>query len=93
MLATVLAGSSDLANTAPHGAMPWAWLIPVLASVALLSWLALTVEASSRKVNPSRRNDQDNHRGGEQGGYYVYTPGIYSHSYPPGEAKYNDEPS
>lgn len=80
-----------LANTAPRGAYIGLWIIPVLATVALLSWLALTVEASSRKVHPDRRNDQDNHRGGEQGGYYVYEPGIYSHSYPPGEVKYKDD--
>lgn len=69
------------------------WVIPALAALALVVWLALTIEASSRKIHPNRRNDQDNHRGGNQGAYYVYEQGIYSHSYAPGETKYEDRAS
>ncbi|WP_131732339.1 hypothetical protein [Actinomadura formosensis] len=71
------------ANTAPTGALVYAWIIPVLATVGLLAWLYATRAASSRKVHPDRRNDQDNHRGMEQGGLYTYRPGMFSHSYPP----------
>ena len=72
-----------LAITAPTGATLGLWVIPVLATVGLMSWLTLTVKASSRGAQPERLNDQHNHRGMEQGGYYTYAPGMYSHSYPP----------
>lgn len=71
------------ADTAPTGALVYAWIIPVLATVGLLAWLYATRAASSWKVRPDRRNDQDNHRGMEQGGLYTYRPGMFSHSYPP----------
>ncbi|MFA1551310.1 hypothetical protein [Actinomadura chokoriensis] len=77
MHAAILAGPTQTA------ALMWAWLIMVVAVVGLLSWLFLTIEASARKVHPDRRNDQDNHRGMEQGGLYTYRPGMFSHSYPP----------
>ncbi|TDD71161.1 hypothetical protein E1293_34030 [Actinomadura darangshiensis] len=82
MLTTIVAGPVQ-ADTAPTGALAFAWIIPVLAVIALLAWLYLTIAASSRKVRPERRNDQDNHRGMEQGGLYTYRPGMFSHSYPP----------
>ncbi|WP_433476672.1 hypothetical protein ACQPZP_06220 [Spirillospora sp. CA-142024] len=82
MLSTIVADPA-LANTAPTGALAFAWIIPALATVGLLAWLYLTIAASSRKVHPERRNDQDNHRGMEQGGLYTYAPGMFSHSYPP----------
>lgn len=78
MLATAYADTAD-----PTGAIFWAWIIPVFATLALLGWLWVTVAASSRKVHPERRNDQTNHRGMEQGGLYYYRPGMFSHSYPP----------
>ncbi|GAA2135886.1 hypothetical protein GCM10009727_30380 [Actinomadura napierensis] len=71
------------ANTDPIGPIFWAWIIPVLGTVALLGWLWVTVAASSRRIHPERRNDQTNHRGMEQGGLYYYRPGMFSHSYPP----------
>lgn len=82
MLATILA-EPTLAETAPTGHWMWAWIIPVVAVVALAARLFMTVSASSRKIHPDRRNDQDNHRGMEQGGLYTYRPGMFSHSYPP----------
>jgi hypothetical protein len=90
MLTTVLVGPAQ-ADTAPTGALAFAWIIPVLAVIALLSWLYLTIAASSRKVHPERRNDQDNHRGMEQGGLYSYTPGMFSHSYPPSKETQPEE--
>ncbi|TDD74515.1 hypothetical protein [Actinomadura rubrisoli] len=80
-----------LANTAPRGAMIGLWLLPIAAVIALVARLPMLTQASSRKLHPQRRNDQHNHRGAEQGGFYEYTPGMYSHSYPPGEVKYNDD--
>jgi hypothetical protein len=90
MLSTIVA-DPVLANTAPTGALRYAWIIPILATVGLLSWLYLTIAASSRKVHPERRNDQDNHRGMEQGGLYSYSPGMFSHSYPPGRETQPEE--
>jgi hypothetical protein len=65
---------------------------PVILVVALLTWLRLTRRAGSTEVEPDKLHDQDSHRGPEQGGYYRYTPGVYSHSYPPGKTKYKDMP-
>ncbi|MEV5824879.1 hypothetical protein AB0L25_04825 [Spirillospora sp. NPDC052242] len=59
------------------------WFIPVFGVLGLVTWLYLTIASSSRKIHPERRNDQDNHRGMEQGGTYTYRPGMFSHSYPP----------
>lgn len=72
-----------VAETAPTGAPIWAWIIPAVAVVALVIRLYVTLTASSRQIHPDRRNDQDNHRGMEQGGLYTYRPGMFSHSYPP----------
>ncbi|MFA1537674.1 hypothetical protein [Actinomadura monticuli] len=77
MLSTILADPTQTV------AFRWAWIIIVVATVGMLAWLYLTIAASSRKVHPERRNDQDNHRGMEQGGLYSYRPGMFSHSYPP----------
>ncbi|XRQ10993.1 hypothetical protein ACN3XK_08875 [Actinomadura welshii] len=82
MLATILADPT-LAETAPTGGWVWAWIIPVVAVVGLLARFFMMKSASSRKIHPERRNDQDNHRGMEQGGLYTYRPGMFSHSYPP----------
>ncbi|MFD0691496.1 hypothetical protein [Actinomadura fibrosa] len=89
MLATVMA-DPVLANTAPRGTLFGLWLIPVVVVLGLLVRFPMLTQASSRKLHPKRRRDQDNHRGAEQGGFYAYTPGMYSHSYPPGEVKYED---
>ncbi len=77
MRGTILADPTNLV------ALKWAWIIIVVAVVGLIAWLSLTIEASSKKVHPGRRNDQQNHRGMEQGGLYTYRPGMFSHSYPP----------
>lgn len=77
MRATILADPTQLV------ALKWAWIIIVVAVVGLIAWLSLTIEASSKRVHPRRRNDQMNHRGMEQGGMYTYRPGMFSHSYPP----------
>ncbi|TDD26885.1 hypothetical protein E1287_35685 [Actinomadura sp. KC06] len=90
MLATILA-DPVLAETAPRGAHWWAWIIPVVAVVALVGRLSMTVLASSRKIHPERRNDQHNHRGMEQGGTYTYRPGMFSHSYPPSRESQHEE--
>ncbi|HEY8479094.1 MAG TPA: hypothetical protein VIL71_04605 [Spirillospora sp.] len=82
MLTTILADPA-LAETAPRGPLVYAWIIPVVAVVALAARFFMTLTASSRKIHPERRNDQDNHRGMEQGGLYTYRPGMFSHSYPP----------
>ncbi|MFC4056518.1 hypothetical protein ACFOY4_43110 [Actinomadura syzygii] len=82
MIATFLADPA-LANTAPIGAPDWVWVIPVVAVLALVARLTMTVLASSRRIHPERRNDQYNQRGMEQGGLYTYRPGMFSHSYPP----------
>ncbi|MFF5260161.1 hypothetical protein ACFY4C_14520 [Actinomadura viridis] len=77
---TVLAQSGHL------GAGIVLWLVPAIIAGALLTWLTLTILASSRRIHPERRNDQSPHRGPEEGGLYQYSPGIYSHTHPPGEA-------
>ncbi len=82
MLATILA-DPILAETSPRGPLFYAWIIPVVAVVALGARFFMMLTASSRKIHPERRNDQDNHRGMEQGGLYTYRPGMFSHSYPP----------
>ncbi|GAA3968849.1 hypothetical protein GCM10023085_58970 [Actinomadura viridis] len=63
------------------------WLVPIIIFGALLTWLTLTILASSRRIHPERRKDQSPHRGPEEGGLYQYSPGIYSHTHPPGEAQ------
>src|SRR5688500_9285095 len=90
MLTTHLAGPVQQ-NTAAKGALADVWIIPALAAIALLTWLYLTIAAASRKMHPERRNDQDNHRGMEQGGLYSYTPGMFSHSYPPSKETQPEE--
>ncbi|MFC5745960.1 hypothetical protein [Actinomadura rugatobispora] len=65
---------------------------PLILVVALVMWLRMTRRAGSSKIEPDKFHDQDSHRGPEQGGYYRYTPGVYSHSYPPGKTKYKDMP-
>jgi hypothetical protein len=82
MFSTILA-DPVLADNTRVGPLWWAWIIPVVAVVALVGRLSMTVLASSRKIHPERRNDQHNHRGMEQGGTYTYRPGMFSHSYPP----------
>ena len=90
MLAMTLAAPATLNNS--HGAALYlAWIIPVVAVVALLARLSMTLLASSRKIHPERRNDQYNQRGMEQGGLYTYRPGMFSHSYPPSrESQYEE---
>lgn len=83
--------ASFLADTAPRGASFWPWIIPVVAVLALVARLSMTVLASSRRIHPRRRNDQDNHRGMEQGGLYTYRPGMFSHSYPPTKGSQDEE--
>ncbi|MFB4312041.1 hypothetical protein [Actinomadura sp. GTD37] len=75
-----------LADPTQTVALRWAWIIMVVATVGVIAWLYLTIASSSRKVHPERRNDQNNHRGMEQGGLYTYRPGMFSHSYPPARA-------
>ncbi|GAA4234733.1 hypothetical protein GCM10022254_40310 [Actinomadura meridiana] len=82
MLSTILTDPVVAKNTTT-GSFWWAWIIPVVAVAALVARLSMTVLASSRKIHPERRNDQNNHRGMEQGGTYTYRPGMFSHSYPP----------
>jgi uncharacterized cupin superfamily protein len=65
---------------------------PLAAAAALVLWVRMTRHAAKNPREPQKRfKDQDNHRGREQGGYYQYTPGAYSHSYNPDETSYNDE--
>ncbi|TDC37504.1 hypothetical protein E1281_39455 [Actinomadura sp. KC345] len=82
MLPTILA-EPTVAETAPTGHWVYLWIIPVVVVVGLIARLFMMREASDRKIHPERRNDQDNHRGMEQGGLYTYRPGMFSHSYPP----------
>ncbi|NDU75448.1 hypothetical protein GWI34_22890 [Actinomadura sp. DSM 109109] len=82
MLATIVA-DPVLANTSPTGARYFVWIIPFFIIGALVAWVYATRAASSRKLHCSRRNNQLNQRGMEQGGYYTYAPGMFSHSYPP----------
>jgi hypothetical protein len=82
LLTTIVAGPV-LAEGAPTGAWYFAWIIPFAIVGALLTWLYATRAASSRKIHFWRRNNQLNQRGMEQGGYYTYAAGMYSHSYPP----------
>lgn len=90
MIATILA-DPVLADTPTIGAPGWVWVIPVVAVLALVARLAMTVLASSRRIHPERRNDQYNRRGMEQGGLYTYRPGMFSHSYPPSrESQYEE---
>jgi hypothetical protein len=65
---------------------------PVVIALALITWLTLVIRASSRKIKPERP-DQSPHRGPMEGGLYRYSPGMYSHSYAPGEAEYVDAPA
>ncbi|TDC61071.1 hypothetical protein E1200_29435 [Actinomadura sp. GC306] len=90
MLATILADPT-LAETAPRGPWLWLWIIPVVAVVALVARFIMMLTASSRPIRPERRNDQDNHRGMEQGGTYTYRPGMFSHSYPPSKESQAEE--
>ncbi|MES9539288.1 MULTISPECIES: hypothetical protein [unclassified Actinomadura] len=82
MLTTIVA-DPVLAGTAPTGARYFLWIIPFAIVGALLTWLYATRAASSRKIHCWRRNNQLNQRGMEQGGYYTYAAGMFSHSYPP----------
>ncbi|MEV4671028.1 MULTISPECIES: hypothetical protein [Actinomadura] len=76
--------AATLAETAtPSVALRWVWIIIVVGTVLTVARLYMTRTASSRKIHPDRRNDQENHRGMEQGGMYTYRPGMFSHSYPP----------
>ena len=76
--------AATLAETAaPSVALRWVWIIIVVGTVLTVARLYMTRTASSRKIHPDRRNDQQNHRGMEQGGMYTYRPGMFSHSYPP----------
>ncbi|GLZ07438.1 hypothetical protein Acsp03_49040 [Actinomadura sp. NBRC 104412] len=79
---------------ADPGQVSWGLVLitPLAAAAALLLWLTMTRRAAKNPRRPDRRfKDQDNHRGPEQGGYYRYTPGAYSHNHSPGESTYNDE--
>ncbi|MBE1533424.1 hypothetical protein [Actinomadura algeriensis] len=67
------------------------WVIPFTATLAVLTWVLLTRTTSSKKCDPARLNDQQNHRGMEQGGTYTYRPGMFSHSYPPEKSTQFDE--
>lgn len=80
---TKIVADPALANTSPTGAPYFVWIIPVLIIGALVTWVYVTRAASSRKLHSERRNNQLNQRGMEQGGYYTYAPGMFSHSYPP----------
>ncbi|SFO30935.1 MULTISPECIES: hypothetical protein [Actinomadura] len=80
-----------LADTSPTVALRWVWIIVVVAAVLTIARLYMLRAASSRKIHPDRRNDQDNHRGMEQGGVYTYTPGMFSHSYPPSKETQPEE--
>jgi hypothetical protein len=86
---TVLAES--LAESSPTGLGILMVVGPIIVFAALITWLGLTIMASARRQRPERRHDQSPHRGPMEGGVYRYRPGMYSHSYPPGEADYRDE--
>ncbi|TDC86710.1 hypothetical protein [Actinomadura sp. 7K507] len=90
MLPTIVA-EPILAQETTTGSWVYLWIIPVVAVVGLLARLFMTREASDRKIHPDRRNDQDNHRGMEQGGLYTYRPGMFSHSYPPSKDSQAEE--
>ncbi|MBW8485344.1 hypothetical protein [Actinomadura parmotrematis] len=67
---------------------PLLWIGPIAVFLALGAWLTLTV----RSVRPSRaqyvkwaKDYVPPRRGPVEGGTYRYTPGMYSHSYAPGE--------
>ncbi|WP_433332764.1 hypothetical protein [Spirillospora sp. CA-294931] len=84
MDATVLADAGQVG----HGV--GLWLGPLVISLSLLIALTGVFLASSRRVHPARRKDQSPHRGPMEGGLYRYSPGMYSHSYPPGTVRYKD---
>ena len=78
--------------SASHVSAGLVLLAPLAAALALLLWVRMTRQASRNPRGPDKRfKDQDNHRGPEQGGYYRYMPGSFSHSYRPGETEYRDE--
>ena len=81
-----------LAEASPVGRGIGLILAPVIVVVALVTWLRLARNVGSKRIEPDKLHDQDSHRGPEQGGYYRYTPGVYSHSYPPGKTRYKDMP-
>ncbi len=66
-------------------------LAPLAAAAALVLWLKLTRGASHKTPDPDKYTDQDNRRGPEQGGYYRYQPGFYSHTNAPGETRHDEE--
>ncbi|GAA2426577.1 hypothetical protein GCM10010191_43880 [Actinomadura vinacea] len=80
-----------LAETAPVGVGIGLLAVPLVVA-AIITWLLLTRRASHDQRDPEHFHDQDSHRGPEQGGYYRYTPGMFSHSYAPGKTKYKDMP-
>jgi hypothetical protein len=83
---------SPLALTAsPVGNGPGLWLAPLVIALALATLITLTIRASFRPIRIDKRHDQSPHRGSVEGGLYHYSPGMYSHSYPPGSVKYLDE--
>ncbi|TDB90200.1 hypothetical protein [Actinomadura sp. 7K534] len=90
MLGTILTTPTLLADVT-EGPWEYAWIIPVVAVVGLLARFYMMLAASSRPIHPDRRNDQDNHRGMEQGGTYTYRPGMFSHSYPPSKESQAEE--
>ncbi|MFI0355843.1 hypothetical protein [Actinomadura sp. 9N407] len=89
---TVLAHAPVLADPGQVGSGSTLLFGPLIIALALITWLTLIIRASSRKVKPGRP-DQSPHRGPMEGGLYHYSPGMYSHSYAPGETEYVDPPA
>ncbi|MEU6036264.1 hypothetical protein ABZ801_12720 [Actinomadura sp. NPDC047616] len=58
------------------------WIGPPILVIGILTWMTMTILASSRKIHPDRRCDQSPHWGPVEGGAYHYWPGMYSHSSP-----------
>ncbi|MQY04412.1 hypothetical protein [Actinomadura macrotermitis] len=76
---TLLAGATPVGDEAVR------LILPVVAALALISWIALVFRGfMATRHTVGRRPDQSPHRGPIEGGLYRYSPGMYSHSYPPG---------
>lgn len=90
---TLAAPDSVLADPGQVGAGNTLVFGPIIVALALVTWLGLTLRAAvltQRRRLPAP-SDQSPHRGPMEGGVYRYSPGMYSHSYAPGETDYYDE--